>query len=417
MASWLAKHAQGKVFVDEVFDAVAAVGKATAQYGKAQVVNATIGALCDEDEKLVFLPTVERVFRSLPGEEIAAYGSVRGLPEYLAAAVEQTFQASRPDAYIEAVATAGGTGAIHNLLWNYSNVGDAVLTHDWHWQPYSVLCSDIMRRLETFSFFDEKQQFNINSFAQKVSELLAKQDSLVIVLNTPNHNPTGYSLTDADWDQVITAINQQAVGAKTVTLLVDIAYIDYAANAEACRRFMTKFAYLSQNVFVALAFSMSKGFTLYGQRMGALIGVSKDKAAMDEFVNASVITCRTRWSNLSRAAMRTMAEIYKDPALLQQVGNERSAYAGLMAARAKVFVEEAKQAKLEILPYSAGFFVTIPCASPVEASNVLRQSNIFVVPMAKGLRVAVCAVPVRKMYGLADKVAHAVQMSCGAAGK
>ncbi len=412
MASWLAKHAQGKVFVDEVFDAVAAVGKATAQHGKAQVVNATIGALCDEDEKLVFLPTVERVFRGLPGEEIAAYGSVRGLPEYLSAAIEQTFQNSRPDAYIEAVATAGGTGAIHNLLWNYSNIGDAVLTHDWHWQPYSVLCSDIMRRLETFSFFDEKRQFNINSFAQKVSELLTKQDNLVVILNTPNHNPTGYSLTDSDWDQVITVINQQAVGQKSITLLVDIAYIDYAPNAEACRRFMTKFAYLSPNVFVALAFSMSKGFTLYGQRMGALIGVSKDKAALAEFVNASVITCRTRWSNLSRAAMRTMAEIYKDPALLQQVGNERSAYAGLMAARAKVFVEEAKTANLEFLPYSAGFFVTVPCASPVTSSDILRQSNIFVVPMAKGLRIAVCAVPVRKMYGLAEKVAQAVQGAC-----
>jgi len=226
MSSRLATHAQGKVFVDEVFDAVAAVGRATAEIGKGNVLNANIGSLCYEQEKLVLLPTVETVFRSLGSDDIAGYANVRGFPEYLAAAIEQTFKNSKPDAYIEAVATSGGTGAIHNLIWNYSEIGDAVLTHDWHWQPYSVLCSDILRKLETFTFFDEKQNFNIASFTAKVRELIAKQDRLVIILNTPNHNPTGYSLTDADWDQVLAVINQNAVGNKTITILADIAYID-----------------------------------------------------------------------------------------------------------------------------------------------------------------------------------------------
>lgn len=409
MSSKLARHAQGKVFVDEVFEAVAAVGQATAKYGKDNVVNATIGALCDEQEKLVMLPTVEKVFRGLASDDIAAYASVRGLPEYLAAAVTQTFGDCKPDAYVEAVATAGGGGAIHNLLWNYSNVGDAVLTHDWHWQPYSVLCTDILRRLETFTLFDEQQRFNISSFEAKVSELIGKQDSLVIVLNTPNHNPTGYSLSDEEWDQVLAVVNKAATGDKTITILVDIAYIDYAADQTAARTFMKKFGGLSDNVFAAFAFSMSKGFTLYGQRMGALIGVSRDKQTIDEFVNATVITCRTRWSNLSRAAMRTMAEIYKDPQLLAQVKSERNQYVDLMRQRAAIFVEEAKTAGLEILPYCGGFFITVPVADPVAASALLRQSNIFVVPLAKGLRIAVCAIPVKKMHGLAAKVAEAVK--------
>src|SRR5665647_1906431 len=99
--SRLALHAQGKVFVDEVFAAVAAVGKATTEFGKDSVVNATIGALCDEQEKLVFLPTVEKVFRSLSNDDIAAYAPVRGLPDYLAASIEQTFGDKRPDTYVE----------------------------------------------------------------------------------------------------------------------------------------------------------------------------------------------------------------------------------------------------------------------------------------------------------------------------
>ena len=170
---------------------------------------------------------------------------------------------------------------------------------------------------------------------------------------------------------------------------------------------MKKFDTLSPNVFGAFAFSMSKGFTLYGQRMGALIGVSKDKQAIDEFVNAAVITCRTRWSNLSRAAMKTLSEVYKDKTLLAQVDQERRQYAALLQQRADLFVAEAKSAGLKFMPYTAGFFITIPAENPVAVSNVLRQSNIFVVPMAKGLRIAVCAVPVNKIRGLAGKVAEA----------
>jgi aromatic-amino-acid transaminase len=409
--SRLAFHAQGKVFVDEVFDAVAASAQATAKYGKECVLNATIGAICDEQGKLVFLPTVEKVFRGLPSDDIAAYATVRGFPEYLSAAVEQTFGNNRPEAYIEAVATAGGAGAVHNFIWNYSNIGDAVLTHDWHWQPYSAMCNDIVRRLETFSLYDERLQFNIQSFETKVRELIAKQDNLVIIMNTPNHNPTGYTLTDAEWDKVMDILKQYGQGNKTIALLVDVAYMDYLPDLEIGRAFIKKFSSLPANIFVAFGFSMSKGFTLYGQRTGALIGISSDKKTIDEFVNAANITCRSRWSSVSRAGMKTMIEIFKDKDLLNQVNKERAQYVDLLQKRATIFVEEAKAANLNILPYSGGFFISVPTHNPTAASKCLQQDNIFVVPLAMGLRIAVCGIPTKKLTGLAEKIAKAVLQS------
>ncbi len=406
--SRLAVHSQGKVFIDEVFDAVAAAGRATAKYGKAEVIDATIGTLCDEQAKLVFLPTVEKAFRSLPNDDIAAYGSVRGLPEYLSATIEQTCGQYQPEAYIEAVATAGGAGAVHNIIWNYSNIGDSVLTHDWHWQPYTALCNDIMRKLETFSLHDENLQFNIKSFEMKVHELIVRQDNLVIILNTPNHNPTGYSLTDAEWDQVLHVIKHYAVGPKTIVLLIDSAYMDYLSDRDRGRAFIKKFSNLPKNIFVTFAFSLSKGFTLYGQRTGAAIGVSSDKNVIAEFIHATTITCRTRWSSVSRAGMKVMANIYKEAGLLTQLDRERSYYVGLLQQRATVFTEEAKTAKLKCLPYSGGFFLSVPTANPTGVSKLLRQNNIFAVPLAKGLRIAVCAVPINKMQGLAAKVTEAI---------
>jgi aromatic-amino-acid transaminase len=405
----LARHARGKVFHDEVFLAIAGVQKAVKEFGKEAVVDATIGSLCDENGDLVLLPTVAKTFHGLANAQIAGYANARGLPEYLAFAIEQTFLGHRPDAHIEAVATPGGSGALHNWLWNYSDAGDAILTHDWHWQPYEVLCSDIGRTLERFTFFTEDRHFNSVSFEAKVQELLVRQDNLVVVLNTPNHNPTGYSLTDGEWDEVLRILNLHAKGEKTIALLVDTAYIDYLPDPDQGRAFMRKFTNLSPNIFTGFAFSMSKGYTLYGQRTGAIIGVSQDRAAVDEFVNAATITSRSRWSNVNRGSMQTLVEIRRNPELLAQVEVERRGFVDLMVKRAAVFAEEAQAVGLEFLPYCGGFFLTVPCRDTAAAAKLLNKENIFPVPLAKGLRFAVCALPIKKMHGLAATIKRVLE--------
>ena len=60
-----ASHSIGKVATDKIFGANALAVKAVAQFGKEKVTNATIGALLDDNEQLVCLPTVEKVYRSV----------------------------------------------------------------------------------------------------------------------------------------------------------------------------------------------------------------------------------------------------------------------------------------------------------------------------------------------------------------
>lgn len=238
------------------------------------------------------------------------------MPGFLEGAVKHTFGESRPDAYIRPIASAGGAGAISNVIWNYSNVGDTILTHDWYWTPYSTICKETGRYLDTFSLLDEEMKFNLNSFSKKVKTLLKKQDYLVIILNSPNHNPTGYSISDREWDEIIDLILEEAKDStKTITLLIDIAYIDYTKDPVSARTFMQKFGGLPSNVVITFAFSMSKGFTVYGQRTGALIGVSSNKDVIEEFANVNLVTSRARWSNVNRGCMNLLANIYKDEVL------------------------------------------------------------------------------------------------------
>ena len=404
-----ASHAKGKFAVDKIFGAAAEANKALAQFGRDKVVNATIGAILDDQERLVCLPTAEKVLRTLPIEEIINYAPIAGLPDYLEAATAVTFGANKPEAYTSAVATAGGSGVIHHTIWNYTEMGDTVLTSDWFWGPYRVLCDDAMRKLDTYTLFDEKQAFNVSSFEGKVNGLLTKQNNLVILLNTPAHNPTGYSLSDGEWDAVLGVFREAAKNEdKKIILMVDIAYLDYAGEKNASRAFMKKFSNLPKNVLVIMAFSMSKGYTMYGQRTGAMIGISSHQGVIKEFGDINQFTSRATWSNINRGCMKLLATVYNDKTLLAQLESEREQYYQLIRKRADTFMKEADEAKLKMLPYVNGFFLTIPAKDPDAVCTKLHQDNVFAVPLGKGVRIAVCAVPQAKIVGMAAKVAKAM---------
>ena len=410
ITSMAAPHAKGKSAQDKIFGANAAAVAAAAQYGAENVTNATIGAILDEEEKLVCLPTVEKVYRSLPTNELIAYAPISGLPGFLESVLDAAFGKSRPEGHIAAVATAGGTGVIHHAVWNYTAKGDTILTSDWYWGPYNVICKDLERKLDTYQMLDADNGYNLPSLKAKVNEILSKQDNLLLIINTPAHNPTGYSLSDNDMDGVIAILNEATRGAnKTVTLLLDIAYLDYAGEKEEVRTIFRKISNLPDNILTIVAYSMSKGFTLYGQRTGAMIGVSANKEVIEEFSAINQYTSRATWSNINRPSMATLAKIYRDPVLLAAVEEERANYYKMIKARADIFTAEAKECGLKMLPYVAGFFISIPARNPDAICEKLHADKIFAVPLAAGVRVAVCAVPVKKIKGMAAKIQAAMK--------
>lgn len=409
LTSIAAKHAKGKAAQDKIFAANAAAVAAAAKYGKENVTNATIGAILDEDEKLVCLPTVEKVFRSLETNELIAYAPISGLPEYLECVLTAAFGSSRPEGYLAAVATAGGTGAIHHAIWNYMDEGETALCSDWYWGAYKVLCNDMGRNFTTYKMLDENNKFNLPALKEKVTELLSKQDNLLYILNTPAHNPTGYSLSESDMDSVLDILKEAAVDGKNIIFFLDVAYIDYAGEKEEVRKIFKKLSGLPANILAIIGYSMSKGFTMYGQRTGAMIGVSSSKEVIEEFAAINQYTSRATWSNINRPAMRTLAVIYSDPELLKATEAERDYYYKMIKARADLFTEEAKACGLPMLPYVAGFFLSIPAKDPDAICNKLHEDNIFAVPLAAGVRIAVCAVPLKKIKGMAAKVYAAMK--------
>lgn len=407
LTSMAAPQARGKKAGDAIFGANRAAVEAAARVGKEFVTNATIGAILDESEKLVCLPTVKKVYQSLPMEEIISYAPIAGLPDFLRDVQDCCFGDCRPEGYTAAVSTSGGTGVIHHVIQNYTCPGDDVLTSDWYWGAYSALCDDNGRHLRTYKLFDDALKFNHKDFQEQVNRMAARQENLVVIINSPAHNPTGYSLTGDDWDQVLDFFRYLAGKGKHVILLADVAYIDYAGDQG--RQFFKKFSGLPEEILVIVGYSMSKSFTMYGQRLGAMIGVSSSQSVIQEFSDVNSYTSRATWSNNSRGAMACLIRIFEDPMLRSSWKAEQQEYYRLTKERADIFTSEAKQEGLPILPYQAGFFISVPSSDSAAACSELHKENIFLVPLKAGIRIAACAVPCSKMHGMAGKLKKAME--------
>lgn len=377
---------------DKIFGISSRAKAMIAEKGADKVINATIGSLLDDEGKLVVLSSVVDTMKTLNPVEFADYAPIGGTPQFREAVKKAAFGSFQPSCFTEAVATPGGTGAIRNTISNYSRMGDKILTSDWHWAPYNTIAGELGRCIDTYPMFDENGMFHVNAFGEKVRELIAEQKSLVIILNTPAHNPTGYSLTLEDWSGVLNVLRGEAGKAESIVLLVDAAYIDFAGDEEEYRRFLPGLEKLPENILPIIAYSLSKTYTLYGTRCGAMICMAQTAEVAAEFRRVCEFSSRGSWSNSAKLAQVILSKIYADEKLLKKVNEERAEYREMLIQRGRAFEEEARKAGLEIVPFDAGFFASIPCDNPDEISRKLEKEGLFIVPLAKGLRVSVASV-------------------------
>ena len=408
--SCVAPHAQGKSAKDRIFGASEAAQNRIKEIGADKVTNSTIGVMLDNDGNFVVLPTVAKVYHSLSDAELFRYAPITGLPEFLDLVQGACFGQSRPDGcYTAAVATAGGSGAVHHCIWNYTMPGDTVLTSAWYWGPYKTMCRDMNRNFDTYPMVTEDHRFNLEGLREKVQELLKKQDRVLVIINTPAHNPTGFSLTPEDIENVLHMLEDSIKGTnKKAVLALDVAYIDYAGEREEVRKIFKKLSHLPENIFVLICYSLSKSFSMYGQRSGA----------SSVFLPAR-IRSRNSWTSISlRAAApgptaTAVPWIRLPPStrtkkLLDDIQKERNHYYKMIQERGDVFTREAQECGLKMMPYISGFFLSIPAKDSEAVCNKLHEDNIFCVPLAAGVRVGLCCTPLSKIYGMAKKIKKAM---------
>ena len=281
---------------------------------------------------------------------------------------------------------------------------------DWLWGAYDSLIDYPNRKVASFQFLTEDGHFHVDAFREKVEDILSRQKNIVIILNGVANTPTGYCMSVEEWQAVVDVLKHTVEGKdKNAVLIPDVAYLDYSGEKQECRRFFKVCGGLPKNIFTIVANTLSKGNTLNVKRQGAMIGITSHADVAKEFLDINQYASRATWSNCNSAAQNVMIDICSDSAKVARLDAERNKCFKLIGERAAIFMEEAKDAGVKFVPYISGFFITIPLEGAQKVCDCLEKDNVFLVPMKKGIRLAVCSVSKAKMKGLAAKLAAAIE--------
>lgn len=307
-------------------------------------VNLGVGVYFDDQGKLPLLQCVRAAEQAmmekptprgyLPIDGIAAYDN--GVKSLVFGADSDVVQSGR----VATVQAIGGTGALRigaDFLKKVSP-NARVLISDPSWENHRALFTQAGFTVGTYRYYDADNR-GIN-FAGFLADLQAAPAETIVVLHACCHNPTGYDITPAQWDEVV-----QVVKSRKLTAFLDMAYQGFGHGIAEDGAVVGKFVAAGVNFFVSTSFS--KSFSLYGERVGALSVVCQSKEEAGRVLSQLKIAIRTNYSNPPTHGAAVVAAVLNTPALRQQWEQELGAMRVRIKQMRQALVEGLQAAGIE----------------------------------------------------------------------
>jgi aromatic-amino-acid transaminase len=281
-------------------------------------VNLGVGVYYDEHGKLPLLECVKAAEQAMAeAAKPRGYLPIDGIAAYDAAVQSLVFGADSALVKGKRVATVqalGGTGGLRvgaDLL-KQLNPSAKVLISAPSWENHRALFMRAGFEVSEYAYYDAalRNEGGID-FAGMKAALNAAPAGTVVVLHACCHNPTGYDLTPAQWDEVVAIVRGRGL-----VPFLDMAYQGFGAGIAEDGAAVAKFVASGGDLLVATSFS--KSFSLYGERVGALsvVCASADEAA--RVLSQLKIIIRTNYSNPPTHGAQIVATVLSTPALRAQ---------------------------------------------------------------------------------------------------
>jgi aromatic-amino-acid transaminase len=278
-------------------------------------VNLGVGVYYDDNGKLPLLQCVQAAEKQMMADPKArGYLPIDGIAAYDAAVKGLVFGVDSEPVKSGRVATVqgiGGTGGLKvgaDFLKKLSP-NAKVLISDPSWENHRALFSQAGFVVESYPYYDAAKR-GVN-FDGMLAALNGAAEGTIVVLHACCHNPTGYDITAAQWDQVIAAVKT-----RKLTPFLDMAYQGFGHGIAEDGAVIGKFVAAGLSFFVSTSFS--KSFSLYGERVGALSVLCESKEEADRVLSQLKLVIRTNYSNPQIHGGMVVATVLNTPALRSQ---------------------------------------------------------------------------------------------------
>ncbi len=275
-------------------------------------VNLGVGVYFDDNGKLPLLQCVQAAEKAMMSTPTArGYLPIDGIAAYDNAVKSLVFgEGSEPvtSGRVATVQAIGGTGGLKigaDLLKKISP-NATVLISDPSWENHRALFTSAGFTVDTYAYYDANKR-GVN-FEAMLASLNAAAAGTIVVLHACCHNPTGYDITPAQWEQVIAVVK-----ARDLTPFLDMAYQGFGYGIQEDGAVIGQFVAAGLRFFVSTSFS--KSFSLYGERVGGLSVLCADKEEASRVLSQLKIVIRTNYSNPPTHGGAVVAAVLNNPEL------------------------------------------------------------------------------------------------------
>ena len=275
-------------------------------------VNLGVGVYFDDNGKLPLLDCVRTAEQAMMEKPTArGYLPIDGIAAYDAAVKSLVFGADSEPVKSGRVATVQGIGGTGGLkigadFLKKLNPNATVLISDPSWENHRALFTNAGFPVESYRYYDAIKRGV--DFEGMLADLAAAAPGTIILLHACCHNPTGYDITAAQWDQVIATVKSQQL-----VPFLDMAYQGFGQGIAEDGAVIGKFVAAGLDFFVSTSFS--KSFSLYGERVGALSVLCAHKEEADRVLSQLKIVIRTNYSNPPIHGGAVVAAVLNNPEL------------------------------------------------------------------------------------------------------
>ena len=369
-------------------------------------VNLGIGVYTDAEGKLPLLACVKAAEAQLAqAPKPRGYLPIDGIAAYDKAVQGLVFGADSEAVTSGRVATVqalGGTGGLKvgaDFLKRL-NPNAQVLISDPSWENHRALFEAAGFTVGTYPYYDAAQRGI--ALDAMLAALGAAAAGTIVVLHACCHNPTGYDLSPAQWEQVIATLKVRGL-----VPFLDMAYQGFGEGIAEDGAVIRQFLASGMDFFVATSFS--KSFSLYGERVGALSVVCASKEEAARVLSQLKRVIRTNYSNPPTHGAQIVATVLASPELRaqweQELAGMRDRIRAMRAALVDKLTAAGVKGDLSYITRQKGMF-SYSGLSPAQMERLRTEFGIYGVSTG---RICVAAINLHNIDYVAKAIATVLQ--------
>lgn len=238
------------------------------------------------------------------------YLPIDGDKEFLNYSLQLLFGADSPVLQankVYAAQTVGGSGALRiGGEFLAQQISKTVFLSQPSWSNHKTIFEKSGLNVGSYPYFDPKaRQLDFNGMCEAIKNM---PPSSVILLHGCCHNPTGLDPSFEQWQELSSLIKQQQI-----IPFFDIAYQGFGNDLNKDASAIRYFAQEGHEMLVA--YSYSKNFGLYGERVGFLAVVSSEANLIPNIGSHIKFLIRGNYSTPPLHGAKIVSTILKSPEL------------------------------------------------------------------------------------------------------